>query len=77
MLVSSQDFVHTFSMALFHKWDVKNGFAFVLHFFSLISDGLGGVRGDGESILSIYLYITTFIFGMLKIGIIFIANSKM
>jgi hypothetical protein len=31
-------------MALYHKWDVKNAFAFVLQFFSLISDGLGGVR---------------------------------
>jgi hypothetical protein len=31
-------------MALYYKWDVKNGFAFVLEFFSLISDGLGGVR---------------------------------
>ena len=30
-------------MALYHKWDVKNGFAHVLTFFSLISDGLGGV----------------------------------
>ena len=30
-------------MALYHKWDVKNGFAYVLTFFSLISDGLGGV----------------------------------
>ena len=30
-------------MALYHKWDVKNCFAFVLQFFSLISDGLGGV----------------------------------
>ena len=26
-------------------WDVKNGFAYVLQFFSLISDGLGGVYG--------------------------------
>ena len=26
-----------------HKWDVKNDFTFVLHFFSLISDCLGGV----------------------------------
>ena len=24
-------------------WDVKNGFVYVLQFFSLISDGLGGV----------------------------------
>ena len=30
-------------MAMYHKWDVKNGFAYVLQFFSLISDGLGGV----------------------------------
>ena len=31
-------------MALYHKWDVKNGFAYVVQFLSLISDGLGGVR---------------------------------
>ena len=31
-------------MTLFHKWDVKNGFAYVLTFFSLNSDGLGGVN---------------------------------
>ena len=30
-------------MALFHKWDDKNGFVYVLQFFSLISDDLGGV----------------------------------
>ena len=30
-------------MALYHKWDVKNGFGYVLQFFSIISDGLGGV----------------------------------
>ena len=30
-------------MALCHKWDVKNDFAYVLQFFSLISDGLGSV----------------------------------
>ena len=30
-------------MALYHKWDVKNGFAYVFTFFSLISDGLGSV----------------------------------
>ena len=32
-----------FIMASYHKWDVKNGFAYVLQFFSLICDGLGGV----------------------------------
>ena len=41
--VSHDFFFHTFSMALYHKWDVKNGFVYVLKFFSLISDGLGGV----------------------------------
>ena len=30
-------------MALYHKWDVKNDFSYVLQFFSLISDGLSGV----------------------------------
>ena len=44
LLKGSQDFLHTFSMALYHKWDVKNGFAYVLTFFSLISDGLGSVK---------------------------------
>ena len=43
ILKGSQEFLHTFSMALYHKWDVKNGFVYVLTFFSFISDGLGGV----------------------------------
>ena len=30
-------------MALYHKWEVKNDFAYVLQFFSSISDGPGGV----------------------------------
>ena len=30
-------------MALYHKWDVKNDFAYVLQLFSLISDSLGCV----------------------------------
>ena len=30
-------------MALYHKLDVKNGLDIVLQFFSLISNGLGGV----------------------------------
>ncbi len=41
--MGSQDFLHTFSMALYHIWDVKNGFPYVLTFFSLISDSLGSV----------------------------------
>ena len=41
-------FFHTFNMALYHKWDVKNDFAYVLQFFSLISNGLGSV-GDKRS----------------------------
>ena len=43
ILKGSQDFLYPFSMALYHKWDVKNGFNYVLQFFSLISDGVGGV----------------------------------
>ena len=31
-------------MALYHKLNVKNGFAFVLQFFLLISDCVGGVN---------------------------------
>ena len=31
-------------MALYYKWDVKNDFAYVLQFLSLISDGLGCVH---------------------------------
>ena len=37
-------------MALCHKWDAKNDFAYVLQFFSLISDGLGSVYGKGNVI---------------------------
>ena len=37
-------FFHTFTIALYHKWDVKNDFACMLQFLSPISDGLGGVR---------------------------------
>ena len=32
-------------MALYHVWDAKNGSTYVLQFFSLISDGIGGVQG--------------------------------
>ena len=38
-------FFHTFSMDLYYKWDVKN-----YKFFSLISDGLGSVKGIDEKI---------------------------
>ena len=34
-------------MAFYHEWDVKNDFAYVLQFFSLIFDGLGGVFNLG------------------------------
>ena len=36
-------FFHTFSMTLYHKWEVINDFVYVLQFFSLISDSLGSV----------------------------------
>ena len=37
-------------MTLYQKWDVKNGFVFVLQFFSLISNCLGGVTQEKCSI---------------------------
>ena len=40
-------------MALCHRWYVKNGFAYVLKFFSLISDGLGGVSNILYFIISV------------------------
>ena len=33
-------------MALYHEWDVKNDFAYVLQFFSLISDSLVSVYSE-------------------------------
>ena len=35
-------------MALYQKWDVKNDFAYVLQFFSPISDSLGSVGFLGQ-----------------------------
>ena len=39
-------------MALYHKWDVKNDFVYVLTFFSLISDGLGSLLLLGRQMAS-------------------------
>lgn len=36
---------------LYHKWDVENGFAYVIKFFSLISEGLGGVGSKNNFFL--------------------------
>ena len=46
-------FFYTFSMALYNKWDVKNDFAYVLQFFSLISDDLGGVLSTMVSVSTV------------------------
>ena len=46
ILNGSQDFYHTLSLALCHKWVVKNDFAYVLQFLSLTSDGVGSVYRD-------------------------------
>ena len=40
--------LNTFSMALYHKWDAKNGFVSALTFFSLISDSLGSLDSNIE-----------------------------
>ena len=37
-------------MAFCHKWDVKNDFAYMLQFFSLISDGLGSVSVPSKEV---------------------------
>ena len=52
IIEGSQDFLHTFSMALYCKWDVKNDLAYVLQFSPLISDGLGVVCYNNLLILS-------------------------
>ena len=39
---------------LYNKWDVKNDSAFGLQFFSLISDGLGGVQSNSMYNIMIY-----------------------
>ena len=41
--ISYKDTKHPFNIVLYHKWDVKNDFAYMLQFFSLIFDGLGSV----------------------------------
>jgi hypothetical protein len=43
ILKGSQYCLHTFSMALYHKCDIKNGFNYMLQTFSLIFDSLDGV----------------------------------
>ena len=48
-------FFYTFSMALYHKWDVKNDFVYVLQFFSLISDSLDSVHNLQDMTLNIRL----------------------
>ena len=45
VLKGSQNFLHTFIMALYHEWDVKMALpTYVLQLFSLISDSLGSVK---------------------------------
>ena len=46
-------------MALYHKWDVKNDFTYVLTFFSLISDGPGSVLLPGRQTASTKLLSDT------------------
>ena len=54
MQKGSQDFFHTFTMTLYHKWGVKNGFTFALQFFLPIFDGLGVVYMlNNQSVLGI------------------------
>ena len=43
-------------MALYHEWDVKNDFAYVLKFFSFISESLGSVYGPSHVVLKVYYF---------------------
>ena len=43
ILKDSHSFLHTFSIALYHKWGVKTGLTFAIQFVKLTSEGLGGV----------------------------------
>ena len=43
ILKGFQALFHTFSLVLYSEWDVMNDLAYVLQFFSIIFDGLGGV----------------------------------
>ena len=55
-------------MALYHKWDVKNDFTYVLQFFSLIYDSLGSVSVEfaekakiwGQRQLFIFIQLLSF-----------------
>ena len=60
-------------MALYHKWDVKNGFAYVLTFFSLISDVLGSV----PKILQDYVHIISTNCTLLRGATIFVYRPGM
>ena len=48
-------------MALYHKWDLKNDFAYVLQFFSIVSDGLGRLWRDDVGFWTIFslVYLQT------------------
>ena len=65
VLNGSQDFFHPFSMALYHKWDVKNALAYVLQFFSLITDSLGSVFADYQLTLLTSFFFKTCIWKLL------------
>ena len=54
-ILFEQDCPEAVVHALYHKWDVKNGFACVLQFFSLISDSLGVVSIDDCLGLKMYI----------------------
>ena len=42
---------------MYHKWDVKNDFVYVLQFFSLISDSLGSVTRISQIFLEQWVEI--------------------
>ena len=55
-------------MALYHKWDVTNDFAYVLQFFSLIYDGLGGVYRDSPTLITVLVRSVAGLVWFTKLG---------
>ena len=64
-------------MTSYHKWDVKNGFAYVLQFFSLIYYCLGGVQAVQNNTLQIVGVNTAATVYLQKVGLSYKTFGKL
>ena len=62
--------------ALYHRWGVKNDLAYVLQFFSLISDGLGGVKHDRLRLYQLFRNISNYTISLNSDGTNAIAGKR-